>query len=622
MKKLKLWMLKGFTLSTFKSIFRTMILLVLIPVSAAVLIAVNSLSLVQKEMTNSNDVIFEEIRDEIDQNFKLTLNLANRVSKDSLIVDYAKENNRDYYKEHEILTELNEVITGFEQVEMVYVYYPQFNRVISNINGADTAYFHSLYYSGDYSKWLDELNIKKNISVTSMKKLTDDVESCTIISNILDIRKDSAQPVVIVQLKKSFFTDLLNRLRLKDKDQILVFFKDSCIGSTWSDNTDEEYLRRIKQYTSNQAEYKINHINYSIRTLVTPRYGLYFIYLTPNSILQNSIQYAKLYAILALIFCVSIAIFFCFLFSKRMDISFHQVKKQNDQLILTVNQYSNVLKEAYLEKIMSGHVASIQGIREGCRLYGIEVEDSWFGLILIHISNDERAKEDVLIKASMKDKLKKQIQQSGVNFNNVSVIKLEEQYYCIVSGKADDAFLFQKELQNSVEQIQTVFRRDDNLSCTGYVSNVFREIQKLHEAYEMVLNLQQKSDAEDEAEVRESDKCSVDKILCVIKKRYADSNFSVADIAENIEVTTSYLSRYFKKQTGMGILEYIHKYRISMSKDIMMQNKDLKIKKIAEMTGFYSDVVFIRVFKKSEGITPGQYKQYLEGQKQNSSGQI
>lgn len=621
MKKLLTSMYRGVTLSTFKSIFKTMLLLVLIPVCAAVLIGLNSLNIVQREIKNSADVVFEEIQDEIDQNFKIALNLTNRIRKAPLIIDYAKSGTRNYYQEHEILTELQELVSGFEQVELVYVYYPQFNRIISNNSGADMKQFHAQNYSGNYEEWAKGLCIRQNISVSAMKRL-EHGNSCNIISKVLNIRTDAPQAVVVVQLKETSFAEILNRLRLKSSDQILVFFKDYCIGSTLGDGADQEYLNKIRESTLERQEYTLNRTKYKIQTLNSPQYGLSFIYLTPNSVFHNSIQFARMYAALALFFCVCITGVLCFLFSKRMDFSFHQVKNQNDQLILTVKQYSDELKEAYLEKVMLGHVASAPGIKEGCRLYGIDVEEHWFGLMLISFENDEKGSLDRIAATSLKsikDLVKNHILKNSTTFDSVAVMITEDQYYCMISGRTDNAFSYQKELQSCGEYIKDSLLKEEKLSCMVYLSYAFKDIENMNEAYQTVTKLQKMS--EEEAEVRESEKCSVEKILTVIKKRITDSNFSVADIALTLDVSTSYLSRYFKKQTGLGILEYIHQYRITMSKEIMMKNKDIKIKKIAEMTGFYSDVVFIRVFKKNEGITPGQYKEYLAGQKRNMEGQ-
>lgn len=91
-----------------------------------------------------------------------------------------------------------------------------------------------------------------------------------------------------------------------------------------------------------------------------------------------------------------------------------------------------------------------------------------------------------------------------------------------------------------------------------------------------------------------------------IDEHYKDNDLSVSMLANKLQVSVTYLSKAFKKQTGIGLLEYIHKIRIDKSKDLLKQN--YSIKEISEMVGYISDISYIKVFKKYEGITPGQYK--------------
>ena len=46
---------------------------------------------------------------------------------------------------------------------------------------------------------------------------------------------------------------------------------------------------------------------------------------------------------------------------------------------------------------------------------------------------------------------------------------------------------------------------------------------------------------------------------------------------------------------------------VEKAKKIMDENKKIKIKDLAPMVGFDNVASFIRVFKKQEGISPGQY---------------
>lgn len=97
-------------------------------------------------------------------------------------------------------------------------------------------------------------------------------------------------------------------------------------------------------------------------------------------------------------------------------------------------------------------------------------------------------------------------------------------------------------------------------------------------------------------------------IIGIVHNNLSDSNLGVAQIAERIQMTPQYLSTFFKKHQGQNLLDYITTKRIQQSKQLM-QNKELTIVQIAQKVGYNNDVVFIRAFKKLEGVTPGKYRE-------------
>ncbi|NOU65444.1 helix-turn-helix domain-containing protein [Paenibacillus sp. LMG 31461] len=97
-------------------------------------------------------------------------------------------------------------------------------------------------------------------------------------------------------------------------------------------------------------------------------------------------------------------------------------------------------------------------------------------------------------------------------------------------------------------------------------------------------------------------------IVGIVHDHLGDSNLGVAQIAERIQMTPQYLSTFFKKHQGQNLLDYITTKRILQAKQLM-QNKELTIVQIAQKVGYNNDVVFIRAFKKLEGVTPGKYRE-------------
>lgn len=98
------------------------------------------------------------------------------------------------------------------------------------------------------------------------------------------------------------------------------------------------------------------------------------------------------------------------------------------------------------------------------------------------------------------------------------------------------------------------------------------------------------------------------KIRDFVNNNYGNKNLSVAMIAENMNISASYLTRYFKKQTGLTIIGLIQQTRISKAKELIEQENHLNISEIADQTGYYNSIALIRIFKKLEGVTPGKYK--------------
>jgi AraC-like DNA-binding protein len=94
------------------------------------------------------------------------------------------------------------------------------------------------------------------------------------------------------------------------------------------------------------------------------------------------------------------------------------------------------------------------------------------------------------------------------------------------------------------------------------------------------------------------------KALAFIEKRYAQS-ITAAQIAEELGVSTSFLSRVFKRDLGLTLHEYLCHYRISKSLSLLSSHS---VTETGYLCGFCDNSHFISTFKKHMGITPMQYK--------------
>lgn len=96
-------------------------------------------------------------------------------------------------------------------------------------------------------------------------------------------------------------------------------------------------------------------------------------------------------------------------------------------------------------------------------------------------------------------------------------------------------------------------------------------------------------------------------IVKYIEETYGDEKLCQTMIADHFNISPNYLSNFFHEQVGKKMSVYISSIRIVKTKELL-RDTDLGISQIAEKVGFGSDLSLIRVFKKMEGLTPGQYR--------------
>lgn len=93
----------------------------------------------------------------------------------------------------------------------------------------------------------------------------------------------------------------------------------------------------------------------------------------------------------------------------------------------------------------------------------------------------------------------------------------------------------------------------------------------------------------------------VKKALFEINSRYA-SDISLSLLADEFNISPSYLSRIFKKETGDSFINCLISHRIKIAKSLM-ENTDLPLSQIAEQTGFRNYNYFLRCYKQRMGST-------------------
>ena len=84
--------------------------------------------------------------------------------------------------------------------------------------------------------------------------------------------------------------------------------------------------------------------------------------------------------------------------------------------------------------------------------------------------------------------------------------------------------------------------------------------------------------------------------------------FSLEELSETIGVSKSYLSRIFKMDTGISPWDYLNRFRIQKSKELLLLT-DESITAIAASVGYEDVGYFGRVFRETAGCSPREFRQ-------------
>jgi len=102
----------------------------------------------------------------------------------------------------------------------------------------------------------------------------------------------------------------------------------------------------------------------------------------------------------------------------------------------------------------------------------------------------------------------------------------------------------------------------------------------------------------------------IERIRNVIEQRFAD-NITVAEIAETVFLSSTYVSLLYKQETGETVYEYLTKVRIEKAKQLL-RDPGVKFYEISSAVGYSDPSHFSKLFKKMTGFTPSAFREHVQ----------
>ncbi|MEI7026519.1 helix-turn-helix domain-containing protein [Paenibacillus sp. y28] len=103
-----------------------------------------------------------------------------------------------------------------------------------------------------------------------------------------------------------------------------------------------------------------------------------------------------------------------------------------------------------------------------------------------------------------------------------------------------------------------------------------------------------------------------DQMVRLIHQHY-ERDFTLEECAQTMSFHPVYLSRVFKKETGVSFSNYLMECRMNKAKQLL-ETTDMKVSEISERLQYKNISAFIRSFRKTFGMTPGNYREKSDKQ--------
>lgn len=97
------------------------------------------------------------------------------------------------------------------------------------------------------------------------------------------------------------------------------------------------------------------------------------------------------------------------------------------------------------------------------------------------------------------------------------------------------------------------------------------------------------------------------KINEIIATRFGDPNLSLNYVSDELKMSSYHISRVYRQHTLTNIVDVINNVRIEKAKEFLIRT-DEPVSGIAERTGYTNSSYFHRMFKKTTGVTPAEYR--------------
>ena len=297
--------------------------------------------------------------------------------------------------------------------------------------------------------------------------------------------------------------------------------------------------------------------------------------------------------------------------SEKIDAIKKQSKGEEHRRVDTfVSKNVSNLKRSFISDAIKGNVVNAKEyIEEFSKILNLNVDfNKPFTLLYISIDDYERIKESQGAEGVFKSSVEDIIYKANDEALAADVFNYTNGDFLVVLQQQEpDSFA--ADLRALFDHIALYIKRYAGAGISGYVSE---DCCGMEELRVIVGNMRRRMYGRlpcDYGKLNFYTDNMREEITYIEKYigDHLDGELTVATVAQVVNMSESYFSHVFKKESGQSFTNYVNHVRMNKAKELL-KNSDLKINEIAAMVGLENANYFSTLFKKITGKSPNQYR--------------
>lgn len=307
--------------------------------------------------------------------------------------DFSPQNS--YYKQYELLTKLNTILSSNFAFEEIFLYYPAADTVVSTAEGITL-----LENSSNYTFIRSSLNSTEQHPVSQFR-IKNDAAQTKVVSMIKNIPIVSDHPTAYVffDLRASYLSDVLSSLNLSGSTFLIMDQQGIYISkNNFTENISSEQLLPFAGQTttidSQASKLQTNYGKLYVNSCYSDKYQWTYLSLTPANTIEKQLSTPNKFIIVLTILVLLASAAISYFFSRKLYTPLRSLAKklkadqnnaplnaiqesvdniitENKNLTQLLSDYTVYLKQSFLSDLLLGHIDDLEDIKAKFAYYQI-----------------------------------------------------------------------------------------------------------------------------------------------------------------------------------------------------------------------------------------------------------